>query len=110
MITDLNYLKTMSGGDSIFIREMVDLFREQIVEYKVLMPELLLKKDYVSLSKLAHKAKSSVAVMGMIQVADELKELELLAHKGEEAERYESLVSSFLEQSQLALEELDNSI
>ncbi|MEN8229588.1 MAG: Hpt domain-containing protein [Bacteroidota bacterium] len=108
MISDLNYLKTMSGGDSNFIQEMIELFREQIEEYKQQMPELLRKKDYDSLSKMAHKAKSSVAVMGMNQVADQLKDLEILAGKVKEVERYESIVTYFLDQSQLAIEELEN--
>jgi HPt (histidine-containing phosphotransfer) domain-containing protein len=107
MITDLNYLKTMSGGDSVFIREMIELFREQIDEYKIQMPELLRNKDYSSLSKMAHKAKSSVAVMGMNKVAELLKELEILAHDGKEVERYDSMVGEFLSQSQLAIEELE---
>jgi HPt (histidine-containing phosphotransfer) domain-containing protein len=108
MITDLDYLRTMSGGDDNFIREMIDLFREQIGEYKQFMPELLRRKDYGSLSKMAHKAKSSVAVMGMSQVADQLKDLEILANKGEEVERYEAFVDEFLEQCELALIELEN--
>ena len=109
MITDLNYLKTMSGGDPKFIREMIDLFREQIQEYKSIMPDLLDKKDYDNLSKIAHKAKSSVAVMGMTEVADLLKELEILANDQKEVDRYESLVSHFLEQSELAILELEDS-
>lgn len=109
MITDLNYLKTMSGGDSRFIREMIDLFREQIEEYKNIMPELLEKGDYEGLSKIAHKAKSSVAVMGMTQVAELLKELEILAHEQQEVDRYEPMVSYFLEQSELAIIELESS-
>ena len=108
MITDLNYLKTMSGGDSAFIREMISLFRDQIDEYKSIMPELLLNKDYDGLSKIAHKAKSSVAVMGMTQVADLLKELEILAHDHSEVEKYEPLIAHFLEQSELAITELEN--
>lgn len=98
----------MSGGDSKFIQEMIELFREQIEEYKQLMPELLRNKDYNSLSKMAHKAKSSVAVMGMRQVADVLKELEILAHDEKEVERYDSMVKHFLDQSQLAIVELEN--
>ncbi len=108
MITDLNYLKTMSGGDSRFINEMIGLFREQMEEYKQQMPELLRKKAYDNLSKMAHKAKSSVAVMGMREVADTLKELEILAQEEKETERYESMIDFFLEQSQLAIEELVN--
>ena len=109
MITDLNYLKTMSGGDSKFIREMIDLFREQIDEYKSIMPELLKNKDYDGLSKIAHKAKSSVAVMGMSQVAELLKELEIITIDRKEVERYESMISHFLEQSKLAIIELEDS-
>jgi HPt (histidine-containing phosphotransfer) domain-containing protein len=107
MITDLNYLKTMSGGDSKFIREMITLFSEQIEEYKSIMPVLLQKKDYDGLSKIAHKAKSSVAVMGMTEVADLLKELEILTHDGKEVEKYESMVGHFLELSELAIIELE---
>lgn len=107
MITDLNYLKSMSGGDAGFIREMIDLFREQIDEYRSIMPELLEKMDHDSLSKVAHKAKSSVAVMGMTEVADLLKELEILATEGKEVDRYESMVGYFLEQSELAIAELE---
>jgi len=109
MITDLNYLKTMSGGDPKFIREMIDLFREQVQEYNSIMPGLLENKDYDSLAKLAHKAKSSVAVMGMNEVADLLKELEILASEEKEVDRYESLVTYFLEQSEQALKELEAS-
>ncbi len=97
----------MSGGDSKFIREMIGLFREQIDEYKLIMPELLQKKKYDDLSKVAHKAKSSVAVMGMAEVAEILKELEILAQGGTEVEKYGSMIDEFLEQSQLALKELE---
>ncbi len=109
MITDLSYLKTMSGGDTSFIAEMIGLFSEQVDEYAELMPRLLMEKDYDGLSKLAHKAKSSVAVMGMTGVADLLKELEKLAHDGKETERYEGMVREFLEQSHLAVAELEQS-
>ncbi len=109
MITDLNYLKSMASGDPNFIREMINLFREQIEEYKSIMPELLDNEDYDSLSKIAHKAKSTVAIMGMTEVADLLKELEIIAHDKVEVERYRPLVTHFLEQSELAIIELESS-
>ena len=107
MITDLEYLKTMSGGDSKFIREMIALFREQVDEYTQMMPDLLNRKKYLDLSKLAHKAKSSVAVMGMRDVAELLKELEILASEEKEVERYEAMVSEFIEKSHAAVIELE---
>ena len=84
------------------------LFCEQVAEYNKYMPELLQNKDYDSLSKMAHKAKSSVAVMGMNEVADLLKELEILTHEEKEVDQYESMINEFLEQSQLAIKELEN--
>lgn len=107
MITDLSYLKTMSGGDADFIAEMIGLFSEQVDEYKELMPSLLKEKKYEDLSKLAHKAKSSVAVMGMTEVAELLKDLEKMAHEGLNPELYEGMVKKFLEQSKLAIKELE---
>jgi HPt (histidine-containing phosphotransfer) domain-containing protein len=107
MITDLSYLKTMSGGDADFIAEMIGLFREQVGEYAEQMPQLLGERDYDGLSKLAHKAKSSVAVMGMTGVADLLTELEKLANEGKDTDRYEGMVNEFLEKNWLAVEELE---
>ena len=97
----------MSGGDADFIAEMIGLFREQIGEYAEQMPQLLREQEYSGLSKLAHKAKSSVAVMGMTGMADLLKELEKLAHEGKEADRYEGMVNEFLEKCWMAVEELE---
>ena len=107
MITDLNYLKTMSGGNEQFIAEMIALFREQVDEYRVQMPQLLQQGDYDGLSKMAHKAKSSVAVMGMSQTAELLKDLEILAKEEKEVERFGDMIRDFLDQSQQALEELN---
>lgn len=106
-ITDLNYLKTMSGNDEEFISEMISLFREQVEEYKNQMPVLLAEKSYLDLSRLAHKAKSSVAVMGMAQVAELLKEFEDLALEGREPEKYEGMIVDFLAKCEKALIELE---
>ena len=100
----------MSGGDSHFIREMVELFRDQVGEYSSMMPDLLSKKKYRDLSKLAHKAKSSVAVMGMRDVADLLKELEILASEEKDIDRYASMVGEFIEKSRAAVAELEKAI
>jgi len=107
MITDLNYLKTMSGGDDRFIAEMIGLFREQIDEYNDAMPRLVRDQDHQNLSRMAHKAKSSVAVMGMTSTSELLKELELLARDGKETGRYEGLVEEFLQNARQAIEELE---
>lgn len=108
MITDLNYLKTMSGGDDRFIAEMIGLFREQVEEYAEMMPRLVREKDHENLSKLAHKAKSSVAVMGMTSTSELLKDLESLARDGKEEERFGEMVEEFLRDTRRAIGELEN--
>ncbi len=106
MITDLTYLKNMSGGDTEIIKEMIEIFNEQAQEYMVEMPRLLTEKNYHLLGKLAHKAKSSISIMGMSDVAADLKTLELLTKNNEETDRYQKIVDNFVSQSKIAIVEL----
>ena len=107
MITDLSYLRSMAADDMNFIREMVDLFKEQIDEFSVEMPKLLEAGEYNKLARMAHKAKSSVAVMGMTREADLLKSLELKADEAKEVESFSDMIATFVTNAQLAIEELD---
>jgi len=106
MITDLTYLESLAGNDSSFIRDMIDIFIEQIEEYETGMADLLEKSDYKNLSKLAHKAKSSVSVMGMKPETELLQRLEIMAKTAERADEYEDMVATFLKKSRLAIHEL----
>lgn len=110
MIIDLTYLKTMSNNDVSFMREMIEIFRDQITEYSEKLPAFNNSEDYDSLSKLAHKAKSSVAVMGMIKEADLLKKLEILAKNREETYSYKPLIDQFIKNANLAVKELEIAI
>lgn len=110
MITDLTYLKSMSNDDSNFISEMVDIFKKQIKEYSIDMPELLAKSDYENLSKMAHKAKSSVAIMGMVKEAELLKSLELNAKDEIEIDSYAEIIDTFIKNSAKAITELEEQL
>ena len=106
MKTDLTYLKNMAGGNLAFVKEMIQIFTEQIAEIKADMLSTHASKNWKSLGKLAHKAKSSVAVMGMTELADELKTLERLAGEEKEIEKYKAIVDKFIVDSEQALIEL----
>jgi HPt (histidine-containing phosphotransfer) domain-containing protein len=106
MVTDLTYLKNMSGGDTEIIKEMIGIFNEQVQEYMIDMPKLLAEKNYFALGKLAHKAKSSVSIMGMTSVAADLKSLELQTKDNLSTESYPKLVDNFVVQCGLAVAEL----
>jgi HPt (histidine-containing phosphotransfer) domain-containing protein len=106
MKTDLTYLREMSGGNRDLIREMITIFNTQVEEFGRDMDRLLEKKEYELLGKLAHKAKSSISIMGMTDLAVELKTLENLAREGKQAEKYAGIISSFKNQTQQAVQEL----
>jgi HPt (histidine-containing phosphotransfer) domain-containing protein len=110
MKTDLTYLKSMSGGSFEVIKEMIEIFIEQVNEISQEMKQALNEKNYLTLSKLAHKAKSSVSIMGMESLAADLKTFEILSHEGKEPERYQGFVTSFINDCNEAVEELKNFI
>lgn len=104
------YLDSVSGGDSDIIQELVAMFKEQSVEIHDDMIRLLAEKEYNSLGLLAHKAKSSVAIMGMSDLAAMLKTFELQAREGKETELYDSYITRFKTETDAAVKELENLI
>jgi HPt (histidine-containing phosphotransfer) domain-containing protein len=107
---NMEYLDSVSGGDTGIINEIVTIFREQAVEIYNEMKSLLAAKNYKSLGLLAHKAKSSVAIMGMNDLANMLKTFELQARDSIEPQQYEAYVERFSRETQEAIKELDDII
>jgi HPt (histidine-containing phosphotransfer) domain-containing protein len=102
------YLDSVSGGEREIINEIVSMFREQVVEMYNEMRTLLADRNYSSLGMLAHKAKSSVSIMGMNNMAEMLKTFELEAREGKNSELYESYISRFRDDTESAVKELDD--
>jgi HPt (histidine-containing phosphotransfer) domain-containing protein len=103
-----DYLESVSGGDRTLIKELTDMFREQMIEMQSEMIALLAEKNYHSLGLLAHKAKSSVAIMGMEELSEMLKTFELQVKASEAVELYDSYVSRFVHDTKEAISELDD--
>lgn len=101
------YLETITGGDIEIIRELVGLFRNQVEEIVNEMRDLETKNDFYSLGMLAHKAKSSVAIMGMEDLSIMLKTFELEGREGKNKENYKSYIDRFEKEGGQAAEELD---
>ncbi len=106
MKTDLNYLKTMSGNSIELISEMIQIFNDQVIEFSVEMQELHDRQDFSSLSKLAHKAKTSVSIMGMHVLSEKLKELEVSARDSKNTESYQEIIDFFKSECDQAVMEL----
>jgi HPt (histidine-containing phosphotransfer) domain-containing protein len=105
---NMEYLESVSGGDPEIIREIVIMFRDQSIEIFNEMRSHLLAKNYKSLGSLAHKAKSSVTIMGMNDMAVMLKTFELQAKEGIEPELYESYITRFKTETEAAVKELED--
>lgn len=97
----------MSGGNKELVLEMISIFREQVSEFSIEMDKHLASQDYESLGKLAHKAKSSVSIMGLQDLAIDLKDLENLAREGKKTESYSGIVENFKQVAKVALQELE---
>ncbi|WP_421920020.1 Hpt domain-containing protein [Marinifilum sp.] len=75
-LTNLSYLKEMSGNDNSIIEEMIGIFIEQIPEFIQDLTVNFESKNWEGLGAVAHKAKSSVRTMGMDSIGDCLEQLE----------------------------------
>lgn len=101
------YLESVAGGDVEIIREIIEIFKAQVPEFVSEMKDLFDKKDFLELGLLAHKAKSSISIMGMEDLAIMLKDFELNAKKGINQDEYSSFISRFENDTADAITELD---
>ncbi|MBN1181200.1 MAG: Hpt domain-containing protein [Bacteroidales bacterium] len=107
MVTNLTYLKKMTDGNASVIKEMIDLFNGQVAEYTEEMKRCLEAKEWKLLANIAHKAKSSVAIMGMEDMAATLKELELKALESLDTDKYPDYIDRFVTTCDIAMKELN---
>lgn len=102
------YLEMVAGGDAALLKELVGLFRDQVDEFNHDFKVYYEETNYKGLGNLAHKAKSSVAIMGMDSLANMLKTFEIQATAGKNSEMYRTYIQRFENDTQCALEELDS--
>ena len=105
--TDLAYLKEVTGGETEFMKEMIAIFMEQVPEFIENMEKHHTNGDYIDLGKEAHKAKSSVLILGMNDLATKMKELQILTEKNEAVEAYPTYIEDFKTQCLGAVDELN---
>lgn len=106
-IIDTEYLNEISKNKA-FIKKMIALFKNNILEFQTEMPKAIKKKDFKKLSALAHKAKSSVMIFGMNGDAEKMKVLENLAKRNINIETFNKRVGDFIENCNQALQEINN--
>ncbi len=73
---DLSYLKEMSGNNKDIMKEMVAIFIEQTPEFTQGVADYFESRNWTQLGAIAHKAKSSVRIMGMNELGTCLENIE----------------------------------
>lgn len=105
-LIDLTYLNEISDGNTELIVELLDLFFVQIPEYQDSLNDLYHKKDWYNLGRIAHKAKSAILMVGMKELAIELKKLEENAKEEKNIHEYKEIIVKFVSDSNTAIKEL----
>jgi len=105
-LTNLKYLQDITEGDRESMREIIILFIEQVPEFIGNLKKHLAEENYIALGKEAHKAKSSVMIMGMESLGHDLKALQLATIAGTGIETYAKHVDRFESECLVAVEEL----
>jgi len=95
--TNLDYLKEITGGEPEVMKEFIQMFLEQLPEFRDGMTTFLAEKKWKELGEIAHKAKSSVMTFGMNDLGHRLKELQLKTQQLENIESYEGHVQEFMD-------------
>jgi len=107
---DLSYLKSVTDGDTELMKELVDIFKTQVPEYVQEFKEALAENNFDALSKIAHKSKSSIAIMGLSDLASTLGQFEIEAKDGTASDKYESYIADFEKECYEALEQIETMI
>lgn len=104
---DLTYLNSITDGNKEFVTELIDIIKIQLPEFIEDLNKAYSNKDNETLSKIAHKAKSTIAIMGLQSLTDLLNKLEREAANNENEAAYEGYIKEFELSATNGLEQLE---
>ena len=106
MNLDLSYLRDMAEGDERLIVEMISIFEEQSSKYSSEMRSFYVQGNWKELARLAHKAKPSATIVGLSELAEQLKELEVISCEVKDPVRSLKIIENYARESKKAAEQL----
>lgn len=104
---NLEYLRTITDGEKSIIRMILEMFIVQVPEFIQNMNSLYQAGDYIALGKEAHKAKSSLQIMGMSDLENDMKILIQKTIEGTDAVSYPEHIRNFEIQCNGAIAEIE---
>ncbi len=106
---DLGYLNSLTDGDTELTQELVEIFKAQIPEYVQNLEDAIKSQNTEMLGRIVHKAKSSVLIFGLQDLADKLNDIEVDISQNPNApfkEAYKQILPFFKTETKSALKQL----
>lgn len=104
---NLNYLRAIADEETYVIRMILELFIEQVPEFIQNLNAFYEAGNYDALGKEAHKAKSSLQILGMTDLENDMKILIKKTIEGTDVGSYPGHIRNFEIQCTGALTEIE---
>ncbi|MCG8385053.1 MAG: ATP-binding protein [Cytophagales bacterium] len=105
-ITDLTYLKNVSNGDKVFMKEMVETFIKNTPIAINEMQKWMNEAEWEQIGKVAHKIKPSITFMGIDRLKPLIKNIEDYGKENYNTDHIPNLIETFSTECQKAIDEL----
>lgn len=103
---DLSYLNQIFQGNKDMINNIIKLFLDQVPEYIGEMVDCVDRNDLLSLHPLAHKAKSSIAMLGLKNMEVNILQIEQDSKHNRNLEALPNLVSQVKDECDIVYAQL----
>lgn len=103
---DLSYLNQVFQGNQQMIDQIISLFIQQVPGYVAEMERSVADKKMGELHPSAHKAKSSVAMLGMKEIEYTLLQIEFSSKNNKSPERLPGMVQELREMIDVVTDQL----
>lgn len=90
---DLSYLNQVFQGNQEMINEIITLFLQQVPNYISQMEQLVEREELLAIHPLAHKSKSSIAMLGLKTMEDKVLQIEYNSRHRQNLEDIPELVA-----------------
>ena len=107
---NLDYLRSVSGNNEEFIREMVLTFTQTIPPLLAEMKQALADSDWPKLAKHAHQIKPSFTLMGLTELRSNILFIEENSKASTKLEEIPQAVSDFIQQCEAVIPELSKEV
>jgi two-component system, sensor histidine kinase len=103
---DLTYIHSIGQGDGKFQNDLLRIFKEQLPIFINDLVVQLNNSDYQTLAATAHKAKSSVALLGVTKLQHSMEQLELKAKAQIDTHTFKPIIDEFIDIANQVLDEI----